>query len=48
MKFYYVYILLCSEGLTHTGFTNNLSRRYSEHQLERDKSCFTFNEDLLN
>lgn len=43
MKFYYVYILLCSDGLTYTGFTNNISRRFEEHQNGRNKSCFTFN-----
>ena len=42
MKFYYVYILLCSDGLTYTGFTNNISRRFDEHQQGRSKSCFTY------
>jgi len=42
MKFYYVYILLCSDGLTYTGFTNNISRRFEEHQNGRNKTCFTY------
>lgn len=31
MKFYYVYILLCSDGTYYTGMTNNLERRLYEH-----------------
>lgn len=42
MKSYFVYILLCSDGLTYTGFTNNISRRLEEHQLGCNKSCFTY------
>ena len=42
MKFYYVYILLCSDGRTYTGFTNNISRRFEEHQNGRNKTCFTY------
>ncbi|MEP1488688.1 MAG: GIY-YIG nuclease family protein [Algibacter sp.] len=32
MKTYYAYILECSDGLTYTGVTNDVSRRYKEHQ----------------
>ncbi|MDO5971644.1 GIY-YIG nuclease family protein [Flavivirga aquimarina] len=42
MKTYYVYILKCSDGLTYTGVTNNILRRFVEHQNGLDKSCFTF------
>ena len=42
MKSYYVYILKCSDGLTYTGFTNNISRRFDEHRLGRNKNCFTY------
>ncbi len=42
MKLYYVYILLCSDGLTYTGMTNNISRRFEEHQRGLNKSCFTY------
>ncbi|WP_297693278.1 GIY-YIG nuclease family protein [uncultured Eudoraea sp.] len=42
MKLYYVYILQCSDGLTYTGMTNNISRRFEEHQRGMNKSCFTF------
>jgi len=42
MKLYYVYIVLCADGLTYTGFTNNISRRFEEHQNGRNKTCFTY------
>ena len=42
MKSYYVYILKCADGLTYTGITNNISRRFEEHQKGLNKSCFTF------
>ncbi|MBN1116396.1 MAG: GIY-YIG nuclease family protein [Bacteroidales bacterium] len=31
MKYYYVYILKCSDNSYYTGFTNNLDRRLAEH-----------------
>ena len=43
MKTYYVYILKCSDSLTYTGVTNNMSRRFEEHQKGLNKSCFTYN-----
>ena len=43
MKTYFIYILKCSDGLTYTGFTNNLSRRLSEHKNGLNNNCFTFN-----
>lgn len=42
MKLYYVYILKCSDSLTYTGVTNNLSRRFEEHQKGLNRNCFTF------
>ncbi len=42
MKSYFVYILKCSDGLTYTGFSNNISRRIEEHQNGLNKNCFTF------
>lgn len=42
MKSYYVYILKCSDGLTYTGITNNISRRFEEHQKGLNKDCFTY------
>jgi putative endonuclease len=42
MKLYYVYILKCSDGLTYTGITNDISRRFEEHQKGLNKNSFTF------
>ena len=42
MKSYFVYILKCSDGLTYTGITNDISRRLEEHQNGLNKNCFTF------
>jgi len=42
MKFYYVYILLCSDGLTYTGITNDVARRLDEHEKSLNRSCFTY------
>ena len=42
MKRYYVYILKCADGLTYTGFTNNISRRLIEHEKGMNKDCFTY------
>ena len=42
MKLYYVYILECSDKFLYTGITNNMERRFVEHQKGLNKSCFTF------
>ena len=42
MKTYFVYILQCSDNLGYTGVTNNVERRFEEHQKGLNKSCFTF------
>ena len=42
MKYYYIYMLQCADGLIYTGMTNNLSRRLKEHQDGKTKNCFTF------
>ena len=47
MKTYYVYILKCSDDLLYTGVTNNISKRFNEHQNGLNKSCFTYNRRLL-
>ena len=33
MKFYFVYILKCSDDSFYTGFTSNLDQRIAEHQM---------------
>ncbi|WP_411031556.1 GIY-YIG nuclease family protein [Spongiimicrobium sp. 3-5] len=42
MKYYYVYILHCSDNLTHTGITDNLSASYIAHQQGIDSRSFTY------
>ncbi|SNZ00401.1 GIY-YIG nuclease family protein [Flagellimonas pacifica] len=42
MRFYYVYILLCSDGLTYTGITNNVPKRLMEHQSGTIPTSFTY------
>ena len=42
MKTYFVYILKCSDSLLYVGVTNNLERRFLEHQKGLNKNCFTF------
>lgn len=42
MKSYYVYILLCSDGRTYTGISDNFDRRLHEHQIGANKSSFTY------
>ncbi len=43
MKFYFVYILECSDGFLYTGFTNNLDRRLNEHKKGLNTDCYTYN-----
>jgi putative endonuclease len=47
MKRYYVYTLKCSDNLLYVGVTNNVERRFEEHQKGLNKSCFTFNRTPL-
>lgn len=42
MKIYWVYILECADGKYYTGITNDIERRYREHQLGEDPTCWTF------
>lgn len=42
MKTYFVYILKCSDDLLYTGVTNNVERRFLEHEKGLNKNCFTF------
>ncbi|TXE08986.1 GIY-YIG nuclease family protein [Gelidibacter salicanalis] len=43
MKFYYVYILKCSDETYYTGFTSNLEQRFMEHQSGKYKESYTYN-----
>ena len=42
MKFYYVYILLCSDKTYYTGMTNDLERRVNQHKSGYKKDSYTF------
>jgi putative endonuclease len=42
MNLYFVYILKCSDGLTYTGITDNITRRLTEHQNGTNKTAFTY------
>ncbi|WP_452223102.1 GIY-YIG nuclease family protein [Lacinutrix chionoecetis] len=41
MKFYYVYILLCSDNSYYTGMTNDLDRRITQHKTKRSRDSYT-------
>lgn len=43
MKFYYVYILKCSDNSYYTGITNNIERRISEHNEGIHPNSYTYN-----
>ena len=42
MNLYFVYILKCSDGLTYTGITDNITRRLAEHQTGTNQTAFTY------
>lgn len=42
MKFYYVYILRCSDGSLYTGITSNLDRRVDEHNAGLYPIAYTY------
>lgn len=39
---YFVYILQCSDNSYYTGVTNNLEKRFLEHQTGAIQTCYTF------
>lgn len=43
MKSYYIYILQCSDDSYYTGVTNNVERRFYEHQEGLIDGCYTHN-----
>ncbi|MCB9250940.1 MAG: GIY-YIG nuclease family protein [Flavobacteriales bacterium] len=43
MKQYFVYILKCSDNSYYTGVTNNLERRFAEHQIGINQGSYTHN-----
>ena len=40
---YYTYILQCSDGSYYTGVTNEMERRFYEHQEGLIEGCYTHN-----
>jgi len=40
---YYVYILKCNDGSYYTGVTNNLDKRFQEHQSGLNVDSYTHN-----
>ena len=42
MKYYYVYILKCSDGSYYTGVTNNVDKRVEEHNSDNSITSYTF------
>jgi len=42
MKYYCVYILLCSDNSYYTGITNNLEKRLDEHNNGIDITSYTY------
>jgi len=43
MYSYFVYILKCNDGSYYTGVTNNVEKRFFEHQEGLIKDCYTHN-----
>jgi putative endonuclease len=41
MKNYFVYILECSDNSYYTGVTNNVEKRFYEHQSGLIENCYT-------
>ena len=42
MQYYFVYILKCNDGSYYTGVTNDIDRRFYEHQNGENTRCYTY------
>ena len=42
MFLYYVYIIKCSDNSYYTGITNNVEKRFEEHQSGNKKDSYTY------
>lgn len=42
MKYYYVYILECSDRSYYTGITNDLDNRQNQHNSGLNNKCYTY------
>ena len=47
MKIYYVYIIECSDKSFYVGVTNDVFKRFIEHQDNNDYKSYTFNRKPL-
>lgn len=47
VKYFYVYILKCSDQSYYTGITNDIERRLEEHNNNEDPSAYTYNKKPL-
>lgn len=45
---YYVYILKCADNSYYTGITNDIARRFEEHEFGINKECYTFKKRPLS
>jgi len=43
VRFYWTYILKCSDGSFYVGMTNNLDQRVLQHNSGTNPDCYTFN-----
>ena len=43
MKEYYVYILKCADDSYYVGMTNDIERRFTEHQEGKNTASYTYN-----
>ena len=48
MKLYYVYILKCSDNSYYTGITNDVERRFLEHQSGINPKSYTYSRRPLS
>lgn len=48
MKYYYVYIVKCSDKSLNTGLTNNLERRINEHNFGVNDNSYTSSRRPVN
>ena len=48
MRYYYVYIVKCSDSSYYTGITNDIERRLFEHNFGNSKDSYTFNKKPVN
>ena len=46
-EIYYVYILLCNDNSYYIGLTNDLTKRFKEHQERVYPYCYTYNRSPL-